>query len=330
MKQYQTIFFSSVLLSLNGCFVGFQDNPFEGRVVPAEEFTYSVKNDQLEEYSIYRTAEQQESRAQLRSAELQGEAVQLRPASENHYLQQGFQHKATIEAPKTEILVESAPEAQARPEGFSVQQVSASLPPYGSRAPYHNGPMTTNPSLWPDEGQGAAFFRDFRAFEAMDIVTIIINEKSEGKKKADTEATTEYSVSAAISKFFGIETKTWAANNEALDPTALVNATTSKEFEGEGTTNRSGQLKARISAVILEVLPNGLLRVEGTKIVSINAEEEVMVLSGLIRPRDVTAANEVDSNRIANMRVDFYGRGLIASQQTPGWGARIFDFVWPF
>ncbi len=80
----------------------------------------------------------------------------------------------------------------------------------------------------------------------------------------------------------------------------------------------------------MELLPNGLLRIEGTKIISINSEEEILVISGLVRQRDITAANQVDSSRIANMRIDFYGQGVIAEQQEPGWGARIFRAVWPF
>ena len=72
------------------------------------------------------------------------------------------------------------------------------------------------------------------------------------------------------------------------------------------------------------------MRSEGTKIVYVGSAEEVMVLSGLARTRDVTSENQVDSNRIANMRIDFYGRGVLADQQSPGWGARIIDKIWPF
>ena len=63
---------------------------------------------------------------------------------------------------------------------------------------------------------------------------------------------------------------------------------------------------------------------------SINSEEEIMVVSGLVRQRDITADNKVDSNRIANMRIDFYGHGNLSEAQSPGWGARLFGYVWPF
>jgi flagellar L-ring protein precursor FlgH len=190
--------------------------------------------------------------------------------------------------------------------------------------------MTANPSLWPDEGQGAALFRDFRAFESMDVITILVNENTVGKKKTGTDAKSEFSITAAISNFFGIETKDWAANNESLDPTNLINAETETDLKAKGETKREGKLLGRLSAVIMEVLPNGLLRIEGTKIVSVDNEEETMILSGLVRQRDVDAENQVDSSRIANMRIDFYGRGILGEQTNYGWGVRLFKFIWPF
>jgi len=188
--------------------------------------------------------------------------------------------------------------------------------------------MTANPSLWPDEAQGASLFRDHRAFQAMDIITVMVSESATGKRKADTKTEGKLTLTAAISKLFGLE-KT-ALDNKDLDPTALINATSENKWDGKGETKREGELKAKMSAIILEVLPNGLLRVEGTKIISVNSEEEILVLSGLARPRDVDAANRIDSDRIANMRIDFYGRGVVSDKQSPGWGVRIFDMIWPF
>ena len=203
-------------------------------------------------------------------------------------------------------------------------------PPPGSFAPYYTGQMRSNPSLWPDEAQGSMLFRDHRAFQAMDVVTIVVNENTTGKKKAETGSESKYGLTAGIANFFGIETKKWKANNTGLDPEALIGAETETNFDGKGETTRTGTLRGQISAVIMETLPNGLLRIEGTKIVSINAEEEVMVVSGLVRPIDVSADNQVDSRRIANMRIDFYGQGVLGENQAPGWGARFFNWVWPF
>ena len=82
--------------------------------------------------------------------------------------------------------------------------------------------------------------------------------------------------------------------------------------------------------MVAEVLPSGILRIEGTKIISVNNEEQIMVLTGLIRPRDITSDNEVDSTRVANMRIDYYGRGDIGDAQRQGWLGQLVRKVWPF
>ena len=338
------------LLILQGCASVNPASDRVGTILSAHEFSKQLRTNQpLEDIKLsYDHPQKEASPAALNQAPVVTPAGAVFDPKSGYqgdawYLNQGFSLKQTYgEAPKPgEMLAHAQPQQVTNDGGFAVHQVNAvpqqnPHPPYptnyptGSRSPYYLGQMTDNPSLWPDDAHAAFLFTDFRAFQAMDVITVIINEDSQGKKKADTDTEGKFSLSAGISKLFGIEEKKWKANNTALDPTALINATTDTKFEGEGETGRSGELTARISSVIMEVLPNGLLRVEGTKIVAVNSEEEVMVLSGLIRPRDINADNQVTSDRIANMRIDYYGRGVIADQQSPGWGSRIFEMIWPF
>lgn len=172
-------------------------------------------------------------------------------------------------------------------------------------------------------------FHDHRAFQVMDLVTITVAENTEGSKAADTKLDSTSTVQAAISKFFGLEQDA-AKKNPGFDPTALLNASASKEFEGTGQTTRRGRLKGTISAMVAEVLPSGILRVAGEKIISVNGEEQVMILSGLVRPRDVTSDNQIDSSKIANIRIDYFGKGDIGDMQRPGWLGRVLHKVWPF
>ncbi len=261
---------------------------------------------------------------------------------DTRYLEQGFQLKKTVGAtPEAQHVHERGaahPGSRGNLGQFPIPPTAAgmlpagmppALPP-GSSAPYYNGQMTGNPSLWPDEAQGGFLFNDYRASQAMDIITIVINEDNKGRKRADTETESEFDLIAGITELFGIETTKWIANNTSLDPAQLINASTRTEYSAKGDTRREGRLTGRISAVIMEKLPNGLLRVEGTKIISINEEEEILVISGLVRQRDISSMNEVQSARIANVRIDFYGRGVIGEQQKPGWASRIFEVVWPF
>ena len=164
----------------------------------------------------------------------------------------------------------------------------------------------------------------------MDIITILVNENTQGEKKAQSDEESKFSLLASIANFFGLETRAWQSNNTNLDPANLINASTHSKFEGDTQMKRSGNLQAKVSAVIMEVFPNGLMRIEGTKIVSIDSEEEIVVITGLVRSRDIDSLNQVDSSRIADMRIDLYGQGLMAEHTRPGWGARAFQYIWPF
>jgi len=334
-----------ILLGMAGCFPPLLNHGnLPDRVIPAEEFSRTASTGDISEFSIYKRAaadvdglsplppaQQPEARAQLmQDPSPVGEPTQkkVQPLDTKSQLErEGFKLKGTIIAPESPEVAAELNHAR------NAGQVSPPQRPRtaaGSSAPYFNAAMTANPSLWPDSEYGASLFRDFRAFEVMDVITITVNESSKGKKKAETETETKFSLLAAIENFFGVETKSWKANNEGLDPSNLINATTNTKFEGDGETERSSTLTATISAVILEVLPNGLMRIEGTKIITVNEEEQVMVISGLARQRDIDASNMIDSGRVANMRVDYYGRGLLAEQQAPGWGTRVFQAIWPF
>jgi flagellar L-ring protein precursor FlgH len=204
----------------------------------------------------------------------------------------------------------------------------------GIRAPEYSSPLPLgqpgqDASLW-REGQAAhTLFHDFRAFQPMDLVTVLITENSEGRKQADTKVNSQSTLRAAISALFGLE-KSTKDSNPNIDPTSLINATTTSQFDGKGETLRRGTLRGTISAMVQEVLPSGVLRIQGEKIISVNDEEQVMVLSGLVRPRDVNSRNEVDSAKIANVRIDYFGKGSLAGIQSPGWLTRAILSLWPF
>jgi len=186
-----------------------------------------------------------------------------------------------------------------------------------------------SPSLWRENSGKGGIFHDFRAWKPMDLITIVVMEISEGKKEADTNVRNQNTVVAAISKFLGLETVA-KENIGEIDPTAMIDATTNNQFRGQGATVRKGTLKGTISAMVQEVLPSGILRIEGKKIISVNNEEQVMVLSGLVRVRDIDSFNSVKSSQIANLRIDYFGNGVVNDVQTPGFLSQILGIVWPF
>ena len=99
------------------------------------------------------------------------------------------------------------------------------------------------------------------------------------------------------------------------------------DFTGQGTTKRNGQLTFDISARIEQVLPNGTLRIVGTKQIRVNEEETEITVSGIIRPLDLTPDNHIDSSRIADAQIDVKGTGPVSSKAAPGLLTRLFNWL---
>lgn len=199
--------------------------------------------------------------------------------------------------------------------------------------PLSLGEPGVSSSLW-RETRALNLVRDVRAFQPMDLITIVVQETSEGKREADTDVKQDSTLSASIRGLLGIDDKLIEKNpkitsGDNKDLTDVLGADFSSDFKGEGETTRKGSLKGRISAMVVEVLPSGILRVEGEKILAVNNEDEIMVISGLVRPEDVTSSNEISSSKIANMRIDYFGQGTVGDAQVGGWVSRILRRLWP-
>lgn len=85
-----------------------------------------------------------------------------------------------------------------------------------------------------------------------------------------------------------------------------------------------------LAARVLRVLPGGLLQIEGAREIRVNEETEYMVVRGMIRAKDVDAENSILSTQIADASIEYYGRGVLADKQKPGWFTRLMDNIWPF
>ena len=199
------------------------------------------------------------------------------------------------------------------------------LPPVPVKSPPVATP--TDGSLWND--RASDMFTDVKARRIGDILTVAIYEQASASKEATTETGRASNMSADITKFFGMEDR--IANIATnTDPAALISAGYSNDFKGSGVTKRKEDLVATLTTQVVEVLPNGNLRIEGNKSVTVNNETQLIRLTGLVRPSDVTAGNIVDSKYILNARIAYTGKGVISDKQRPGWLVRVLDNVWPF
>ncbi|CDM64909.1 flagellar basal body L-ring protein FlgH [Pyrinomonas methylaliphatogenes] len=110
----------------------------------------------------------------------------------------------------------------------------------------------------------------------------------------------------------------------------VLGALGSRKYEGSGSTERQSNVRARIVARVVEVLPNGDLRIEARKLVRVNKETETLLLAGIVRQRDVAADNTVPTTAIGDLRVELNGKGVASADNAPGWLFRLFEKIAPF
>lgn len=169
----------------------------------------------------------------------------------------------------------------------------------------------------------AGLMGDTRARRVNDLVTVRVIENVTATGSADSQLDKNSSASASVPNLFGIESRYpgW------LDPSSLASLGASTSFKGGGTTARTGALSAVITARVREVLPNGDLAVEGVREIEINGDRQILVLTGVVRTADVGPGNVVPSTAIGQMRIRYFGRGLIKDNLSPGWVVRVLNKI---
>ncbi len=186
-------------------------------------------------------------------------------------------------------------------------------------------PETTG-SLWQEDNGRAYLFEDRRASRVGDIVIVRIVEQNSGSKSASTTADRESTYKNTIGgSIFGF-------NNFASTFTEGlgIDSSTENEFEGTGSTRREDNLTGTIATRVTEVLPNGDLRIQGKREVTVNSEKQTMVLKGIVRRIDLDTTNTVVSSAIAEAKIGYTGLGVVDDVQRPGWLVRILDWIIPF
>jgi len=179
-------------------------------------------------------------------------------------------------------------------------------------------------------------FADAKARKVGDIVTINIVENSRATKSANTSLGRQNSVQANTNALLGYENPTNVPfiggifSSLNYQPNIGVDANYTSSFSGSGSTNRTENMTARISARIIQVLPNGNLVLRGSQEILVNNERQYITVQGVVRPYDITPENTVLSTYIADARIDYTGQGDISRKQREGWLSRFFDTIWPF
>lgn len=184
-------------------------------------------------------------------------------------------------------------------------------------------------SLWGANGNNRYVFRDGKAQGVGDLVTVVIVEESKASSKGTTDVKKDSTFDGTLSPF-GLSDAGKGKGWDKADWGKILSAATKNNYKGEGTTDRSGSLSARITAVVEAVLPNGNFYIKGSKVVTINNEDQNVTMSGFVRPDDIRLDNTVLSTLVADAEIAYSGEGVIGDKQRPGWLARFLDWVWPF
>ena len=187
-------------------------------------------------------------------------------------------------------------------------------------------PRPANGSLYTDNAPGSSLLGDFKASGVGDLVFIDVVEESVATVSSGAKRSRDTGTLAGV---VGGAVGTVPAPGVAIAAGAL-GALGTRKFEGKGETGRRSSLSARVTARVLEVLPNGDLRVEAQKMVKINKEDELMTLSGIVRRRDVAADNSVPTTMVGDLRVTLNGKGVASADNAPGWLFRLFEKIAPF
>jgi len=190
-------------------------------------------------------------------------------------------------------------------------------------------------SLWASDR--ITFFKDQRAKDIGDIITVVIDITDEATIENETERTRTSNEGANLNRLLGLEQGIDAILPEAInDPaTGLLNPQLSafdsdSSHVGNGTIEREEEIELEVAAIITQILPNGNMVINGRQEVRVNFEKRILQIDGVIRPEDITTQNTIEHNRIAEARIIYGGEGQITDVQQPRYGQQLYDIIFPF
>ncbi len=183
-------------------------------------------------------------------------------------------------------------------------------------------------SLW--QPGSIKFFKDSRVWNVGDIIKVLVHIKDSANLNNSTQHKRDGKDSIGLPKLWGVEDKFAKLFSEKGDPKALISANSSRNHSGNGNIARKEDIKTEIAAIVTKVLSNGNLIIQGHQEIMVNYELREIKIAGIIRPKDITTDNSINTNQIAEARISYGGRGIVSDVQQPRIGSQIFDIVAPF
>jgi flagellar L-ring protein precursor FlgH len=216
------------------------------------------------------------------------------------------------------------------------------LPPSQAAAPANPGSLF--PTVATNSGGYRPLFEDRKARHVGDTITVVLNERTVANRSSNASASKEATAAmnvalpnisgnlgSAAKGLPGSGLARSALNKATNAATAFdgVAADSAVDFKGKGTSSAENAFTGTITGTVIEVLANGNLMVAGEKQLAVSAEEEIIRFKGVVNPSDLVN-NSITSSKVADLRLEYRGRGAADDAQKPGWLTGLFLKVTPF
>lgn len=186
-----------------------------------------------------------------------------------------------------------------------------------------------NPSsLWRNGAR--AFFKDHRAKEIGDIVTVELNLSDSATLANKTERDRNDKEDTNVTSLLGLESEFSKVLPQGVNPLSMMSFDNVHQTQGDGSIERSEDISLTFAAVVTQILPNGALVLMGRQEILVNKELRELLVTGVVRPEDIESDNTINHKKIAEMRVAYGGRGTLSQLQQPRWGTQLWDIIFPF
>ena len=182
-------------------------------------------------------------------------------------------------------------------------------------------------SLWNSGRQ--SLLGDRRAISKGDILTVVIEIDEKAEISNDSDRSRSGSNNLNIPQLFGLPQRATEQLPDGASLAEAVSTSSSSSSSGSGSVKRKEKLTLRVAATIVDVLPSGVFSIEGSQELRVNFEIRELLVSGYVRPEDITRQNEITYDKIAAARISYGGRGQISDVQQPRLGQQLLDMLLP-
>nr|WP_142638315.1 flagellar basal body L-ring protein FlgH [Ruegeria faecimaris] len=196
--------------------------------------------------------------------------------------------------------------------------------------PLHTQPQRNvdRSSLW--SGGQQSLLGDQRAIKKGDILTVVIELDEKAEISNDTNRSRSGSENLEVPDLFGLPQRALERLPDGATLDEAVGIDSSSVSKGKGSVKRKEKLTLRVAATVIDALPNGVLAISGSQELRVNFELRELLVTGYVRPQDISRKNEITYDKIASARVSYGGRGQIMDVQQPRYGQQVLDTVLPF